>query len=52
MIGYRFKTATIRRNVTFLDHLAEAKALIEGVAAAGGLVTALIQAAEVVRNVF
>jgi hypothetical protein len=37
---------------TVLDHLNEAKAAIEGVAAAAGLVTALMQAAEVVRNFF
>ena len=37
---------------TVLDHLTEAKAAIEGVAAATGLVTALLQAAEVVRNFF
>ena len=35
---------------TVLDHLSEAKALIEGVTTATGLVTALVQAAEVVRN--
>jgi hypothetical protein len=37
---------------SILDHLNQAKALIEGVAAAGGMVTALVQAAEVVRNFF
>jgi hypothetical protein len=37
---------------TVLDHLNEAKAAIEGVAAAAGLVTALVQAAEVVRTFF
>ena len=35
---------------TVLERLQEAKALIEGVAAAGGLVTALVQAAEVVQK--
>ncbi len=37
---------------TILDHLNEAKALIEGVAAAGGLVTALAQAAQTVQQFF
>lgn len=37
---------------TILEHLSEAKALIEGIAAAGGLVTALVQAAEVVQKFF
>ncbi len=35
-----------------LDHLNEAKALIGGVAAAGGMVAALVQAAEVVQKFF
>jgi len=37
---------------TVLDHLQEAKALIGGVAAAAGLVTALTQAAEMVQKFF
>lgn len=37
---------------SLLDPLNQAKALIEGVAAAGGMVTALVQAAEVVRKFF
>jgi hypothetical protein len=37
---------------TITDHLKEAKALIEGVTAAGGLVTALSQAAEMVQKLF
>ncbi len=37
---------------TILDHLNTAKALIEDVAAASGLVTALISAAEVVQKLF
>ena len=37
---------------SILDHLNEAKALIEGVAAAGGMVAALAQAAEVVQKFF
>ncbi len=37
---------------SILDHLNEAKALIEGVAAAAGLVGALIQAAELVQKLF
>jgi hypothetical protein len=37
---------------TVLNHLNQAKALIEGVAAATGLVTALVQAAEVVQKFF
>ena len=56
--GYRLKKAVQQAKKpepdqkSILDHLTEAKALIEGVAAAGGLVTALVQAAEVVRNFF
>ena len=37
---------------TILDHLSSAKTLVEGVAAAGGLVTALTRAAEVVQQFF
>jgi hypothetical protein len=37
---------------TILDHLNTAKALIEDVTAAGGLVTALVSAAEVVQKLF
>lgn len=37
---------------TVLEHLQEAKALIEGVAAAAGLVTALSQAAAMVQKFF
>lgn len=37
---------------SIMDHLNEAKALIEGVAAAGGMVAALMQAAEVVQKFF
>lgn len=37
---------------TILDHLGSAKTLVEGVAAAGGLVTALTKAAELVRQFF
>jgi predicted DNA-binding ArsR family transcriptional regulator len=37
---------------TILDHLNEAKALISGVAAAAGLVTALGQAVEIVQKLF
>jgi hypothetical protein len=37
---------------TVLDHLQKAKALIEGVAAAAGLVTALTQATEIVQKFF
>jgi len=37
---------------TILDYLAEAKALIEGVAATGGMITALAQAAEMVPKFF
>jgi hypothetical protein len=37
---------------TILDHLSSAKTLVEGVAAAGGLVTALTKAAELVQRFF
>jgi hypothetical protein len=37
---------------TLLDHLSGAKTLVEGVAAAGGLVTALTKAAELVQRFF
>jgi hypothetical protein len=37
---------------TILDHLSGAKTLIEGISAAGGLVTALVKAAEMVRTFF
>jgi hypothetical protein len=37
---------------TMLDHLSHAKTLVEGVAAAGGLVTALTKAAELVQRFF
>jgi hypothetical protein len=37
---------------TLLDHLTSAKTLVEGVAAAGGLVTALTKAAELVQRFF
>ena len=37
---------------TTLDYLGEAKALIEGIASAAGLVTALTQAVEMVRRLF
>jgi len=37
---------------TTLDYLNEAKALLEGVASAAGLVTALTQAVEVVKRLF
>jgi hypothetical protein len=37
---------------TILDHINGAKSLIEGVAAAGGMVTALVQAAELVQKFF
>lgn len=37
---------------TILDHLNAAKELIAGVTAAGGIVTALVQAAEVVQKLF
>lgn len=37
---------------TITDHLKEAKALIEGVTAAGGLVTALAQATEMIQKLF
>ncbi len=37
---------------TIADRLAGAKTLIEGVAAAGGLVNALVKAAEVVQKFF
>jgi hypothetical protein len=37
---------------TTLDYLNEAKALLEGVTSAAGLVTALTQAAEVVKRLF
>jgi hypothetical protein len=37
---------------TLLGHLGGAKTLVEGVAAAGGLVTALTKAAELVRQFF
>jgi hypothetical protein len=37
---------------TLLDHLNSAKTLVEGVAAAGGLVTALTKAAEMVQRFF
>jgi hypothetical protein len=37
---------------TMLDHLSHAKTLVEDVAAAGGLVTALTKAAELVQRFF
>ena len=37
---------------TMLDHLTSAKTLVEGVAAAGGLVTALTKAVELVQQFF
>jgi hypothetical protein len=37
---------------TIIDHLATAKALIEGLAATGGLVTAIVAAIEAVQKVF
>jgi hypothetical protein len=37
---------------TLLDHLNSAKTLVEGVAAAGGLVTALTKAAELAQQFF
>jgi hypothetical protein len=37
---------------TVLDHLTSAKTVVEGVAAAGGLVTALTKAAELVQRFF
>jgi hypothetical protein len=37
---------------TMLDHLSSAKAIIEGVSAAGGLVTALTAAIEAVQKMF
>lgn len=37
---------------TVLDHINEAKALIEGVTAASGMIAALTQAAELVRRFF
>jgi hypothetical protein len=37
---------------SIIDHLATAKALIEGLAATGGLVTAIIGAIEAVQKVF
>jgi hypothetical protein len=37
---------------TMLDHLSSAKTLVEGVSAAGGLVTALTKAVEVVQRFF
>jgi hypothetical protein len=37
---------------TILNHLTSAKTLVEGVAAAGGLVTALTKAAEMVQRFF
>jgi ATP-dependent exoDNAse (exonuclease V) alpha subunit len=37
---------------TLLDHLSGAKSLVESVAAAGGLVTALTKAAELVQQFF
>ncbi|HAX80448.1 MAG TPA: hypothetical protein DCY88_32580 [Cyanobacteria bacterium UBA11372] len=37
---------------TILDHLTKAKDLIQGVAEAGGIVTALMKVAELVQNLF
>jgi nucleotidyltransferase/DNA polymerase involved in DNA repair len=37
---------------TIVDHLATAKALLENITAAGGLVTALVGAVEVVQKLF
>jgi hypothetical protein len=37
---------------TILDHLSSVKTLIEGVSAAGGLITALTKAMELVRTLF
>ena len=37
---------------TIIDHLTTAKALIEGLAATGGLVTAIVAAIEAVQKVF
>jgi hypothetical protein len=37
---------------SILTHINTAKTLVEGVTAAGGLVTALIDAAEIIRKIF
>ncbi len=37
---------------TILDHISKAKTLIEGVAEAGGIVTALMQVAELIQKFF
>lgn len=37
---------------TILDYLNTAKGLVEGIATAGGLVTSLVNAAEIVRGMF
>src|SRR6266567_1463808 len=49
---YQVTKAIQQAKKTILDHLNTAKALIEDVAAASGLVTALISAAEVVQKLF
>ena len=57
-IEYRLKKAILQAKKaepdkkTILEHLNEAKSLIEGVAAATGLVTALAQAVTMIQKVF
>lgn len=57
-IEYRLKQAILQAKKakpdkkTILDHLNEAKSIIEGVTAAAGLVTALTQAATMIQKVF